>query len=72
MSTQDNTLEVWLDDDLGPARQVGTLAHDRGRSASITNVIGCTTLAPSRWTPISPWTNTPSFPSPRRCSPDAH
>ncbi|MFQ1064324.1 type II toxin-antitoxin system HipA family toxin [Bordetella trematum] len=31
MSAQDNTLEVWLDDDLGPARQVGTLAHDRGQ-----------------------------------------
>lgn len=31
MSTQDNTLEVWLDDDQGPARQVGTLAHDRGQ-----------------------------------------
>jgi len=31
MSRQDNTLEVWLDDDLGPARQVGTLAHDRGQ-----------------------------------------
>jgi len=31
MSTQDNALEVWLDDDLGPARQVGTLAHDRGQ-----------------------------------------
>ncbi|THF64807.1 type II toxin-antitoxin system HipA family toxin [Pseudothauera nasutitermitis] len=31
MSTQDNTLEVWLDDDPGPACQVGTLAHDRGQ-----------------------------------------
>ncbi|MFJ1301686.1 type II toxin-antitoxin system HipA family toxin [Pseudomonadota bacterium AL_CKDN230030165-1A_HGKHYDSX7] len=31
MSTQDNTLEVWLDDSQGPARQVGTLAHDRGQ-----------------------------------------
>lgn len=31
MSAQDNTLEVWLDDDQGPARQVGTLAHDRGQ-----------------------------------------
>lgn len=31
MSRQDNTLEVWLDDDLGSARQVGTLAHDRGQ-----------------------------------------
>jgi len=31
MSAQDNTLEVWLNDDLGPARQVGTLAHDRGQ-----------------------------------------
>ncbi|WP_241048905.1 type II toxin-antitoxin system HipA family toxin [Achromobacter xylosoxidans] len=31
MSAQDNTLEVWLDDDLGPARKVGTLAHDRGQ-----------------------------------------
>lgn len=31
MTKQDNTLEVWLDDDLGPARQVGTLAHDRGQ-----------------------------------------
>ncbi|NYT35778.1 type II toxin-antitoxin system HipA family toxin [Allopusillimonas soli] len=31
MSAQDNTLEVWLDDNLGPARQVGTLAHDRGQ-----------------------------------------
>ena len=31
MSTQDNTLEVWLNDDLGPACLVGTLAHDRGQ-----------------------------------------
>jgi serine/threonine-protein kinase HipA len=31
MSAQDNTLEVWLNDDLGPACQVGTLAHDRGQ-----------------------------------------
>lgn len=31
MSRQDNALEVWLDDDLGPACQVGTLAHDRGQ-----------------------------------------
>ncbi len=31
MSKQNNTLEVWLDDDLGSARQVGTLAHDRGQ-----------------------------------------
>jgi len=31
MNAQDNTLEVWLNDDLGPARQVGTLAHDRGQ-----------------------------------------
>jgi len=31
MSVQDNALEVWLDDDLGPARKVGTLAHDRGQ-----------------------------------------
>lgn len=31
MSAQDNTLEVWLDDDLGPASKVGTLAHDRGQ-----------------------------------------
>jgi serine/threonine-protein kinase HipA len=31
MSARDNTLEVWLNDDLGPARQVGTLAHDRGQ-----------------------------------------
>lgn len=31
MSAQDNTLEVWLNDDLGPARQVGTLAHNRGQ-----------------------------------------
>ncbi|MGB3423115.1 MAG: HipA domain-containing protein [Castellaniella sp.] len=31
MSTPDNTLEVWLDDDLGPALQIGTLAHDRGQ-----------------------------------------
>lgn len=31
MSKQGNALEVWLDDDLGPARQVGTLAHDRGQ-----------------------------------------
>lgn len=30
MSTQD-MLEVWLDCDLGPARLVGTLAHDRGQ-----------------------------------------
>lgn len=31
MSGQDNVLEVWLDCDLGPACQVGTLAHDRGQ-----------------------------------------
>ena len=31
MSKQDNTLEVWLDDGLGPACQVGTLSHDRGQ-----------------------------------------
>ena len=31
MSQRDNALKVWLDDDLGPARQVGTLAHDRGQ-----------------------------------------
>ncbi|OGB30293.1 MAG: HipA domain protein [Burkholderiales bacterium RIFCSPLOWO2_12_FULL_61_40] len=31
MSSQDNTLEVWLEDDLGPACLVGTLAHDRGQ-----------------------------------------
>lgn len=31
MSTRDATLEVWLDDDQGPACQVGTLAHDRGQ-----------------------------------------
>lgn len=31
MSAPDNELEVWLDGDLGPARRVGTLAHDRGQ-----------------------------------------
>lgn len=31
MSAQDNTLEVWLNDDLGPACQVGVLVHDRGQ-----------------------------------------
>lgn len=31
MKAQNNTLEVWLDSDLGPARLVGTLAHDRGQ-----------------------------------------
>ena len=31
MSKQDNALEVWLDDDLGPPCLVGTLAHDRGQ-----------------------------------------
>ena len=31
MSAQDHSLEVWLDGDLGPACQVGTLAHDRGQ-----------------------------------------
>jgi serine/threonine-protein kinase HipA len=31
MSGQDNTLEVWLDCDLGPPCLVGTLAHDRGQ-----------------------------------------
>lgn len=31
MSRLDEALEVWLDDGLGPARQVGTLAHDRGQ-----------------------------------------
>ena len=31
MSGQTKALEVWLDCDLGPACQVGTLAHDRGQ-----------------------------------------
>lgn len=31
MSSQTNVLEVWLDCDLGPACQVGSLAHDRGQ-----------------------------------------
>lgn len=31
MSKRDNTLEVWLDDDLGSTCLVGTLAHDRGQ-----------------------------------------
>jgi len=31
MSAQDNTMEVWLDDDPVAACQVGTLAHDRGQ-----------------------------------------
>ena len=31
MTRRDNALEVWLDDDLGPACLVGTLAHDRGQ-----------------------------------------
>ena len=31
MSDQAKGLEVWLDCDLGPACQVGTLAHDRGQ-----------------------------------------
>jgi serine/threonine-protein kinase HipA len=31
MSAQAHTLEVWLDDDLGPACLVGALAHDRGQ-----------------------------------------
>lgn len=31
MKAQDNTLEVWLDSDLGPARLVGTLTHDRSQ-----------------------------------------
>lgn len=31
MSAQDNTLEVWLDCDLGSPCLVGTLAHDRGQ-----------------------------------------
>lgn len=31
MSGQDNTLEVWLDCNLGPPCLVGTLAHDRGQ-----------------------------------------
>ncbi|MDP2369144.1 type II toxin-antitoxin system HipA family toxin [Rhodoferax sp.] len=30
-SSENNVLEVWLDCDLGPACQVGTLAHDRGQ-----------------------------------------
>ncbi len=29
MNKQDNALEVWLEDELGSARQIGTLAHDR-------------------------------------------
>lgn len=31
MSKRDNTLEVWLDDELGPPCLVGKLAHDRGQ-----------------------------------------
>lgn len=31
MGTQGETLEVWLDGDLGPAVQVGVLSHDRGQ-----------------------------------------
>jgi serine/threonine-protein kinase HipA len=31
MTAHDNVLEVWLDCDLGPARLVGSLAHDRGQ-----------------------------------------
>lgn len=31
MSKQNDTLEVWLDDDLGPACLVGALVHDRGQ-----------------------------------------
>lgn len=31
MSGRDSALEVWLDSDLGPPCQVGTLAHDRGQ-----------------------------------------
>lgn len=31
MSPSNDTLEVWLDSDLGPACRVGTLAHDRGQ-----------------------------------------
>lgn len=31
MSKQSDALEVWLDDDLGPACLVGTLVHDRGQ-----------------------------------------
>ena len=31
MSAQAQNLEVWLDSDLGPPCQVGTLAHDRGQ-----------------------------------------
>jgi len=31
MTRQDNALEVWLDDDLGPPCLVGTLAHNRGQ-----------------------------------------
>jgi serine/threonine-protein kinase HipA len=31
MKTENNVLEVWLDDDSGPACQVGALAHDRGQ-----------------------------------------
>jgi len=31
MNNQTNTLEVWLDDDLGAHCRVGTLAHDRGQ-----------------------------------------
>lgn len=31
MSARSNSLEVWLDCDLGPACPVGTLAHDRGQ-----------------------------------------
>jgi len=31
MRNQGDTLEVWLDDDLGPSCQVGVMAHDRGQ-----------------------------------------
>jgi len=48
MNKQNNALEVWLDDGLGPAYLVGTLAHDRGQFAFTTNWIGSRIPAPSR------------------------
>ncbi|WP_156185333.1 hypothetical protein [Bordetella pseudohinzii] len=44
MSAQDNHLEVWLDDEFGPARPVGTLAH--GRRLPVGCVLAVQILSP--------------------------
>lgn len=64
MSKRDNTLEVWLDDDLGPTSLVAPWPMIVVRSAFATNAHGSKILVLSRSIPIFHWMNTPSFLSP--------